>query len=183
MKIRDRNRRHGGVTIAESALVLSMFLLFMFGIFEYGRFVFLTQVATNAARSGARYASINMDQASNFVATDADASTPSIKKYVQNQMGGADTMISGFNVSVFPCNPTKIYQDPPVIEAHANTVTWNTYTNTSVTPNRVDPVTFPDRIGVKILGNYQPILPNFIFKLAGNAVIPLNITACSSSEG
>jgi Flp pilus assembly protein TadG len=170
MKIQHSKRRHGGATIAESALVLSMFLLFLFGIFEYGRFIFLTQVATNAARAGARYASINIDKPSTFVATDVDASTPSITKYVRNQMGGADTMMGSFAVTAFPCDATKLYLDPPVVAAKTTYTSWND-------------ASFPDRIGVKITGNYQPILPSFIFYMTTGSVIPLNITACSSSEG
>jgi len=170
MKIQRSNRRHGGATIAESALVLSMFLLFLFGIFEYGRFIFLTQVATNAARAGARYASINIDKPSNFVTTDVNASTPCIKNYVISQMGGVNTMIQGFDVTAFPCDSTKLYLDPPVVAAQTTYTAWNS-------------ASFPDRIGVKIIGNYQPILPSFIFYMTSGSVIPLNITACSSSEG
>jgi len=170
MKIQPMSRRHGGTTIAESALVLSMFMLFMFGIFEYGRFIFLTQVATNAARSGSRYASINIDKPSNFVTVDFDASTPSIKKYMISQMGGADTMIQGFDVNVFPCDAAKLYLNPPVVEPQTGSPAWNA-------------ASFPDRIGVKIVGNYQPVLPSFIFNMTVGSVIPLNITACSSSEG
>lgn len=163
-------RRRGGSTIAESALVLAMFLLFMFGIFEYGRFVFLTQVATNAARAGARYATVNVDKPATFDVTDVSASVPSIKNYVKLQMGGADTMIQGFDVSTFPCNNALLYQDPPVVQAQASYTAWNA-------------ASFTQRIGVKIIGNYQPILPVFVFAFTSTTVIPLNITACSGSEG
>jgi Flp pilus assembly protein TadG len=170
MRIRHSNRRHGGSTIAESALVLSMFLLFMFGIFEYGRFLFLTQVATNAARAGVRYATVNVDKPSNFDLTDYNSTTPCIKNYVILQMGGADTMIQGFDVSTFPCDTTAMYADPPVIQAQASYTAWNS-------------ASFTQRIGVKIIGNYKPILPVFVFFLSSTTTIPLNITACSGSEG
>jgi len=170
MKIQRTSRRHGGHVIAESALVLSMFCLFMFGIFEYGRFLFLTQVATNAARAGARYATVNVDKPSNFDLTDYNATTPCVKNYVKLQMGGADTMIKGFDVSTFPCDNTTMYADPPVIKAQTSYTAWNS-------------ASFTQRIGVKIIGDYQPILPVFVFFLSGGTTIPLNITACSGSEG
>ena len=40
----------------ETALVLPVALLFLFGIMEYGRFVMTQQVLTNAVREGCRYA-------------------------------------------------------------------------------------------------------------------------------
>jgi Flp pilus assembly protein TadG len=177
---RPTTRHRGGSTLVESAMVLSVFLLFLFGIFEYGRFLFLTQVATNAARAGARYASINTDKDSTFVTTDFNATTPSIKKFVINQMGGVNTMIVGFDVSVFPCDTVKSYQDPPVIEAKAAYTAWNDPNASATSTPRVQ----LDRIGVKILGDYKPILPVFVFFYSNTSrTIPLNITACSGGEG
>ncbi len=48
------NRR--GAAMVETALVLPIVLLFMFGIFEYGRYFMTMQLLNNAAREGARYA-------------------------------------------------------------------------------------------------------------------------------
>jgi Flp pilus assembly protein TadG len=50
------NRRARGATTVETALVLPIVLLFMFGIFEYGRYFMTMQLLNNAAREGARYA-------------------------------------------------------------------------------------------------------------------------------
>lgn len=47
--------RRGAVTV-ETALVLPLVLMFLFGILEYGRYVMMLQVLTNAAREGAHYA-------------------------------------------------------------------------------------------------------------------------------
>jgi Flp pilus assembly protein TadG len=52
---RSRNRRRGGVTV-EAALVLPVIITFLFGIMEYGRYLMMLQILTNAAREGARYA-------------------------------------------------------------------------------------------------------------------------------
>ena len=40
----------------EAALVLPVVITFLFGILEYGRYVMMLQMLTNAAREGARYA-------------------------------------------------------------------------------------------------------------------------------
>ena len=45
-----------GTTIVEAAIIITMFFMFLFGIFEAGRFVNTKQVLTNAAREGARFA-------------------------------------------------------------------------------------------------------------------------------
>ena len=44
-----------GATLVEFAIVLSLLLALIFGIIEFGLFIFNRQVITNAAREGARY--------------------------------------------------------------------------------------------------------------------------------
>ncbi len=58
-RLHARHRVRQGGAIVEAALVLSLFVLFLFGIFEYSRLVFFKQLMDNAAREGARYAAIN----------------------------------------------------------------------------------------------------------------------------
>jgi Flp pilus assembly protein TadG len=48
-------RCRGSVTV-EMALVLPIVLLFILGVFEYGRYLMTVQIFNNAAREGARYA-------------------------------------------------------------------------------------------------------------------------------
>ena len=48
-RFQPRSRRRG-MTVVESALVLSVFLLLLFGIFEYRRFLLVLHVTNNAAR-------------------------------------------------------------------------------------------------------------------------------------
>ena len=58
------------MTLVESALVLGIFLVLLFGIFEYCRFLLVLHVTTNASRDGARYASVNWDKPSTFNKTN-----------------------------------------------------------------------------------------------------------------
>jgi Flp pilus assembly protein TadG len=44
-----------GVAIVEAAVILLVFFMFIFGIFEAARFINYRQVLTNAAREGARF--------------------------------------------------------------------------------------------------------------------------------
>ena len=56
--MRNRTRRNGA-TLVETAVVISIALLFMFAIFEYGRYVMFRQIIENAAREGVRQAVVN----------------------------------------------------------------------------------------------------------------------------
>ena len=48
--------RRGGATLVESAIVMNIFLLFIFAIMEFGHYVSVKQLMDNAARDGARMA-------------------------------------------------------------------------------------------------------------------------------
>lgn len=48
-----------GAALVELALVLPIMLLFVFGIFEFGRAMFITNTLNNAARYGARLAVVS----------------------------------------------------------------------------------------------------------------------------
>lgn len=50
-----KRRRRGAVSV-EAAFVLPLVMLVLLGILEYGRYVMLLQVLTNATREGAHYA-------------------------------------------------------------------------------------------------------------------------------
>ena len=48
-----------GQTLVEFALVAPIFLLILFSIIDFGRYVYYVQVLNNAAREGARYAIVH----------------------------------------------------------------------------------------------------------------------------
>lgn len=49
-------RKQRGLTLVETALVLPMVLALIFGVFEFGRMIWLTEAANYAANKAARYA-------------------------------------------------------------------------------------------------------------------------------
>ncbi|HET9519901.1 MAG TPA: TadE/TadG family type IV pilus assembly protein [Candidatus Limnocylindrales bacterium] len=53
---RSRSRAQA---LAEFALVAPIFFLILFGIIDFGRYVYYTQILNNAAREGARYAIVH----------------------------------------------------------------------------------------------------------------------------
>lgn len=180
-----RPGRRRGITLVESALLLSIFLMFLFGIFEYARYLLVLHTITNAARDGARYAVISSSNpnAATF-GTDTTAgdgysgtapgfSVPFITTYTQARMGGVDRMLKNFSVRVFPCDTPSLYQTPPVIKPK----TQPTATNSTVSWNNAQ---FGERIAVRIKGDYDPLLPNF---LGMSDPLKLDVVAVMGSEG
>src|SRR5262249_47275373 len=59
MRFRPPRASRPAATLVETSVVISIALLFMFGIFEYGRFVMTKHLMENAAREGARWATVH----------------------------------------------------------------------------------------------------------------------------
>jgi Flp pilus assembly protein TadG len=187
MTRRRRRRLRSGATLVETALVLSVLLLFLFAIFEYGRYLLVNQMLANAARDGARYAATNVDKSSAFVTT-AESGRISIKDYVIQECKGADKWVDAFTVDVFPCDDsdtTGAYANPPQIKPKSgwpSTVQWNN-------------ASFTDRLAVRITCVYRPVLPVVWVPQAGQSgfkigfygsnsnAVPLTIVAATGSEG
>ena len=112
--------RRSGATAVETALVLGIMLFILFSIFEYCRYLFVLGTLDQAARQGARYASVHVSFPTTFDSTDYNDGTTTytnIKDFTKNISGGMDNMLTGWTVSVFPCDMTKIAQSPPVVQA------------------------------------------------------------------
>ena len=87
-----RRVRRSGAAAVETALVILPFLMFVFGIFEYGRMLMAWNVLNNAAREGCRYALVNNTATS----INADVTTQ-----VTNRMAGLhNSAFSTFSVNV-----------------------------------------------------------------------------------
>ncbi len=166
-----RHPRRRGAVIVESAFVLSIFLLMIFGIFEYCRYLLVLHVATNAARDGARYASVNTDKPNTFDTvdfTDANAKVyPSITKYTNGLLANTAQNINGLAIVVYPCDPVALAQTPPVVQGKSPRTGWND-------------AAFPGKIAVRIQGQYVPLLPSF---LSMPTSITVDITSVIGSEG
>lgn len=175
-KVSRARLRRRGVTVVESALVLSVFLLLLFGIFEYCRFLFVLHVTNNAAREGARYASVN--------ANSTNVTAAMITSYTTQMMSNVQGNISGYEVAVYAVDPTGLTLTPPVIRpATSSTASPPVYPNpfNSSDPNAVawNSAPFPNRIAVTIQGTYVPILPTFLIMPSS---IPISITAVLGAE-
>lgn len=135
MRLRVGPGRAGrpAATVVEAALVISILMLFLFGIFEYCRFVFLIQICDNAAREGARFA----------VARTGDGVTTAttIQDYVTERMVGRQNDLAGYAVTVQNVNP-----DTGVAVPSTN---WND-------------APFGGAILVRVSGSYSPMMPTFL---------------------
>src|SRR5690348_6352264 len=84
-----------GATVVEAAVVISIFVLFILGLFEYGRFVMLQNLVINATREGCRYA----------VAHSSDANAQAaVAAQVRYCMFGQDAQLPDLAVTAFPTN-------------------------------------------------------------------------------
>lgn len=168
-----RATRRRGATLVEVALLLAIFLLFLFGIYEYGRYLMVLHVATNAARDGARYASVNVARDGNFDTAGAGLNDSlgrplvSIEVFTRQRMGGLDGMLADFDVAVFACDNAAMYENPPRLVPKGGGAAWNA-------------AQFTERIAVRITGKYRPVLPTFLL-MADE--IDVRVTAAMTSEG
>lgn len=62
MKIVLKDNKQSGQALVEFALIIGLVLLFMFGMIVVGYFINAQQVVTSAARSGAREASLTLNE-------------------------------------------------------------------------------------------------------------------------
>jgi Flp pilus assembly protein TadG len=125
--------RPGG-TLVETAVVVSVAILFLFGIFEYGRFVMTKQLMENAAREGARWA----------VANTSTGTTAQVQSKVDTKLGPGGRQLVGYSSST----SISVY----AADASGNQISGVTWNN----------VAFGQNIAVVITGTYKPTLPTFL---------------------
>ena len=123
-----------GATLVEFALALSVFLVAMFGVIEFGRAIWVHNALADAARRGARYAVLH---------SAADAADVKNVVVYGDPAGGTQTMVPNLattNVSVnysnFGLNKGTVtvsitdYQFQFVIPIVGTTITMPAYTTT-----------------------------------------------------
>ncbi|HEY1187224.1 MAG TPA: TadE family protein, partial [Gemmata sp.] len=168
---RLRRTRRRGITVVESALVLSVFLMLLFGMFEYCRFLMVLHVTNNACREGARYAVVNVDKPSTFNVTDytyTDATgthtIQNIEAYTTVRMGGIQKNIEGFRIAVYSVDSAGLALDPPVVRPKTKTAGSYPDPFNDSDPKAVpwNSAGFTEKIAVTIDGNYRPFLPSFL---------------------
>lgn len=91
-------RPRRGASVVEAALVLPIVLLFLMGILEYGRYVMMMQVLTNAAREGAHYALIHTEPFTLQGVTYGNA-TSDVQAIVNNACAGQQ--LTGQTIQVY----------------------------------------------------------------------------------
>jgi hypothetical protein len=111
----QRRGRQLGQALVETALVLPIFLLVLYSIIEFGRYIYTVQVLNDAAREGARYAIVHGSQAlcpsgpmpggaANACDPFGDRVTAVVQKYAVGVIGPVSFPIMASCTSV-PSNP------------------------------------------------------------------------------
>ena len=191
-----RARRRGATTV-EAAFVLPIFLLFIMGIYEYGRYLMVLHVSTNAARDGARLAVVRAGTSTDpfspytgplvpgepaYGGGRSVFTVPFIEDEVRRRMGknaggeGVYTMLAQFGVRVYPCDTAQLYATPPTFVPKLDA---NSATNARSVPASWKDARFTERIAVRIVGTYKPVVAKLLFM---NTDIPLIITCTMGSE-
>jgi Flp pilus assembly protein TadG len=92
MPLQRLHSKRRGATAVEMAAVISVFVLLLFGIFEFCMVLYATNVVENAAREGSRYAVVHVNDAT--VVADTQA-------VVLNFMGGLDKSMGSYTCNVY----------------------------------------------------------------------------------
>lgn len=86
------SKRRTGAVLVEMAAVAVVFLLLLFGILEYCRFLFFKQLLAAASREGARYAVVNTNEAT----VDADTLAQ-----VSKIMANMDKKLKNYSAKIY----------------------------------------------------------------------------------
>ena len=78
--------------VVETAAVMIVFLILLFGVLEYCRFFFMRELISNAAREGARYAVVH---------TYDGAVETSTRGQVLHRMQGLDGKVKNFTIQIY----------------------------------------------------------------------------------
>jgi Flp pilus assembly protein TadG len=148
-----RKIKRRGTAVVEAALVLPVCLMFLFGIMEYGRYIMMQQVLTNAAREGCRYAVTHVNSVTIAGVTTSNT-TASVTNIINSALAGQT--LSSQNTQIF-CSDSL----------GNNLGTWtNTQSGQSIC--------------VQITGNYLPLISKYLYM---SASIPVQVQSVMRAEG
>jgi Flp pilus assembly protein TadG len=150
-------------------VILPVALLFLLGIYEYGRFVMMRQLLATATREGARFAVVHT----------RDKTTSDVQDVVDQRLGGQGVQLQGYakstSIQVFVVDPAT--GNPIDTNGNVTTVNNAPFNNAG----------FGQAIAVQITGSYQPVLP-FLVDFQGNTLtimgntVPMQATCIMYSE-
>jgi Flp pilus assembly protein TadG len=133
MRLRSpRSTRRTAAALVETAAVVSVFMMVMFGVLEYCRFIFMRQIIDNAAREGARFAVVN----TNDPTLDADTTA-----VIMTKMNNQDKQLQNFTITLGAADSNGNYYTP---NQSMSTAPFGKY------------------LAVTVSGNYTPITPAFL---------------------
>jgi TadE-like protein len=184
MRIHHSHRagRRAGATTVEFAVVAALLFLMLFGILEYGRFLFVYHLTTNAARDAARFAVVRTSGGVTITEADgtqiaepAGVTTADVvgvwrtgvfnNRAYGTGMCGLEHNITGYQVDVFAVPDADLYATPPNLAAGGKP-SWTT-------------ATFHQQIAVRVTGKYRPVVPNLVGMAAD---VDFAVTALMGSE-
>jgi Flp pilus assembly protein TadG len=99
------NFKRRGAAIAETAVCVPVLFLLLFGTWEVGRLVHISQVVSNSAREGARLASTGLYSSSTVVPSGTTAFE--VQRAVANYLHNSSLPITAAGVSITVSNETK----------------------------------------------------------------------------
>lgn len=163
-----------GATVVEMTIVCILLFMFLFGIFEYCRLLFMLHITNNAARDAARFAIVHTSGGTmpGDPTTISEADLISIVRTGQigtqvfgSGMCGMEGNIDGLAVDVFLVDPAGLAQNPPVIQEWVG----KQWTDAG----------FGQKIAIRVTGSYRPVTPGLLFM---NPSIQFQVTVMASSE-
>jgi len=164
-KIRNVRARRGAAAV-EFAFMVPIMLIVSFAIMEYCRYLMLLNLANNACRNGARYASVNTANGTPPPSGPGTVTTANIQARVTADMCGQQKALTGSGS--FP--PPLVYRANPATGAPATDATGPNWYAAS----------YGEPIAVQINGQYKPIFGGAI-----NFAMPptFTVTVMVNSEG
>jgi hypothetical protein len=157
MRISRSKQKRSGATTVEFAFVSLLLFMMLFGIFEYGRFLFVYHITNNAARDAARFAVVHTSGGT-MPGEPATITADDVKQvwrtgmFNGQQYGagmfGMENQITGYTIDVFAVPDTDLYAATPNLDPAGKPV-WTS-------------ATFHQQIAVRITGKYKPVIPSLI---------------------
>ncbi len=172
MILKSRAKQRRGAALIEMTFVSLIFLMFLFGIVEYCRFLYVQQVIDNAAREGARYAIVhtNIDDPS----TAEDEFNVKTRAAVEDKLVGVSGSLQDYKLLIYRVDLTgnKVYE----VDGSGNVVKDGEGNDVLASANGAE---FGEFIVVEIQGTFTPLLPSLL--MMGNQ-IPISAKVFMNSE-